>query len=68
MRHAHTVSSLAIELVLPIVGGLWLDQKWQTQPWLLLAGVLVGSLLAGLGLQSFLKSLDRESSTPRPKG
>jgi len=34
--------TFAVVLALFAYGGLWLDQRWGTRPWLLLAGILLG--------------------------
>lgn len=45
-RIAAMVSSMGTEIVLLTVGGAWvgnkLDAMWNTKPWMLLIGVLVG--------------------------
>ncbi len=35
---------LATAVVGGILGGQWLDQKWDTTPWLTLAGLVLGSV------------------------
>ena len=36
--------TFGVVIALFACGGLWLDRKWGTQPWLLLAGILLGLL------------------------
>ena len=49
---------LGIELVAPILLGVfvgrWLDGRWGTEPWLLVAGSVLGLVL---GFYSFLRSV-----------
>lgn len=65
MRYANQVSSLAFELVIPIGGGMWLDRRYGTSPWLMIAGVLIGSALAALGLRRLMNELDRNRQKSR---
>jgi F0F1-type ATP synthase assembly protein I len=47
---------LGFEIVVPIVLGLlagwWLDERWGTGPWLMMAGVLLG---IGAGFYNFFR-------------
>ena len=49
---------LGFELVLPILAGVWLghrlDARWGTEPWLVVAGSLLGMTL---GFYTFLRSV-----------
>jgi len=49
---------LGIELVAPILLGIfvgrWLDGRWGTEPWLLVAGSVLGMIV---GFYSFLRSV-----------
>lgn len=49
---------LGIELVAPILLGVfvgrWLDGRWNTEPWLLIVGAVLGLVL---GFYSFLRSV-----------
>ena len=48
--------SLGFELITPILlgvfGGLWLDGRWGTRPWLMVSGSLLGLIV---GFYAFLK-------------
>jgi F0F1-type ATP synthase assembly protein I len=33
---------IAAGLCVPILLGLWIDSVWETEPWFLIAGVLIG--------------------------
>ena len=52
------ITTVALMMVLPGIGGHWLDQRWGTSPWLLIVG-------AGLGLAVMLMELIRLSQ-PKP--
>lgn len=63
---------LTISVVVFLFLGRWLDQKFDTSPWLMLAGAVIG--VAG-GLTKFLvtalklgKEADREMKEKREKG
>ncbi len=53
---------IAISIILGVAGGLWLDSKFGTTPFLALAGIILGSFVAFYGLYKMLlpglKSLD----------
>ncbi len=40
-RHVFAGTNFAIALLLGVFGGLWVDRQWQSEPW----GVLVGAIL-----------------------
>lgn len=46
MQWVSQVTTVAVELVLPALGGYWLDGRWGTAPWLLIAGVIVGAVVS----------------------
>ncbi|MFC7440068.1 AtpZ/AtpI family protein [Laceyella putida] len=62
-RIAGMISSIGTEIVLLTVGGAWvgnkLDAMWNTKPWMLLIGVLVGLgsgfITAFFTLKAFVK-------------
>lgn len=58
-RWANQVTSLGIELVIPIAGGWWIDTKYGLSPWLTVCGVLLGAVLGTLGLSKLIRDLDR---------
>ena len=41
---------LAVPLLLGLFGGQWLDRRYGTAPWLLLAGVVLGAIVGFLNL------------------
>lgn len=49
-------------------GGLWLDRRFRTAPWLLLAGVFLGFFGSGYTLYRAVKKLESgEAKKSRPK-
>jgi len=46
---------VALCIVLGAVLGLWLDRKFQTTPWLAIAGIIVGSAVAFFGLYQMVR-------------
>jgi ATP synthase protein I len=62
-RIAGMISSIGTEIVLLTVGGAWvgnkLDAMWNTKPWMLLIGVLIGLgsgfITAFFTLKAFVK-------------
>ena len=51
---------LAITVVLGFYGGQYLDQRFATGPWLMLAGVLVGLAAGVVGVYKTLQGFFRE--------
>ena len=58
-RWANQVTSIGLELVLPIAGGWWLDRKYGLEPWLMIGGVLLGCMFGTLGLVRLIRDLDK---------
>jgi F0F1-type ATP synthase assembly protein I len=46
---------VAIVIVLGALGGLWLDSKLNTKPWLALLGVTLGTFVAMFGVYRMLR-------------
>ncbi len=51
---------LAITVVLGYYGGQYLDKKFATEPWLMLAGVLIGLTAGIVGVYKTLQGFFRE--------
>jgi len=49
-------------------GGLWLDRRLRTAPWLLLAGVILGFFGSGYTLLRAVKKLEEEETKEPRKG
>lgn len=61
MAWASQISNLGLELALPILAGYWLDQRWQTKPWLLIAGALLGISVFSLSVFRLSKAAAKKS-------
>jgi F0F1-type ATP synthase assembly protein I len=55
---------LGISVIAMALLGWWLDNRWNTTPWLTLAGVLFG---AGAGLYQFIKTANTISKEEEKK-
>lgn len=51
---------LAVAIILPIVGGYWLDDKTDSGNLFTLIGLLFGTILAGLVIYRTYKTLNKE--------
>ena len=49
------ITSISLELVVPVLIGYWLDQRWGTLPLLLIVGVILGFATATLSLLRLTK-------------
>lgn len=50
MQWVSRITSISLMMVLPALGGYWCDEKFGTGPWLLIAGALLGAVLAATQL------------------
>lgn len=41
-RYSYLGIFFGVAIVLGLLGGHWLDRRWHTEPWLMIAGLLVG--------------------------
>lgn len=49
------ITSISLELVVPMLAGYWLDQRWGTLPLFLIVGVILGFASATLSLLRLTK-------------
>ena len=54
VRYSHLGFTLAVTIVVCVLGGRWLDTRWETEPWLMLVGAFFG---IGAGLYHFIKAV-----------
>ncbi len=47
LRHSSLGIELAVSVVIGLLGGMWVDSKLGTEPWLMVLGLLLG-LTAGI--------------------
>lgn len=56
-----TIADTTWRMFVPSIGctllGVWLDSKWDTSPWLLFAGVILGFLVAAFAVWQQYKKL-----------
>ncbi len=57
-----TLMDTTWRMFVPSIGftllGLWLDGKWNTAPWIMLTGSIVGLVVAAMAVKFQLKKLD----------
>ena len=53
--------SICFGLVLPPLGGFWLDQRWGCLPWLLIVGLILGFTSAGFQAIALFRNVTKES-------
>ena len=64
MEWVGRIMALALEMVLPGIGGTWLDGRWGTGPVLTIAGFLLGTV-GGLGHLLWMTAADNKKSQER---
>jgi len=62
MQWVHQILAVAIEMALPAGVGYWLDSRWGTAPWLVIAGALLGF---GTAMQHLLQIAKRAEGKQR---
>jgi F0F1-type ATP synthase assembly protein I len=65
MDWASRIIAISIGMVLPGLGGHWLDGKIGTSPWFLLAGFALGAVLAGMQLMRMVSAVGGRSNSER---
>ncbi len=60
------LGQIGLEMVAPLFLGLWLDHLWNTRPWLMLAGIVIGFVggLAHLIQMVYSRSKKQEGRIP----
>lgn len=66
MEWVAQITGYAFELALPVGIGYWLDRKWGTAPWLVVAGVVVGVVISTFHLMQMIAALSGQQR-PRKK-
>jgi len=57
---------MGIAVLIGLLGGQWLDRRFDTEPLFLLVGVLLGSAAAGKAVWAAVKKADRMVDPPEP--
>jgi F0F1-type ATP synthase assembly protein I len=61
MEWTSRISVISMEMILPTLGGLWLDQHWRTRPLFLILGGILGFSIA---MSSLLQLGKRQDPKP----
>jgi F0F1-type ATP synthase assembly protein I len=67
MEWVSQITSVALMMVLPALGGWWLDQKLDSGWWFLVSGAVVGLLMGMLQLLRMLSGSRFKSNTRQSK-
>ncbi|MFO1094912.1 MAG: AtpZ/AtpI family protein [Planctomycetaceae bacterium] len=67
MYWATRISSVGFSMAIPPLIGFWLDGKWGTRPWLVIAGACVGFTIAMLEFAKLIKQQTPESKSSPPR-
>jgi F0F1-type ATP synthase assembly protein I len=66
MYWATRISSVGFSMAIPPLIGFWLDRKWNTSPWLVIAGACVGFLTATLEFAKLVRQQQTQESKSGP--
>ena len=53
--------SICLGLVIPPLGGFWLDRRWGCSPWLLIVGLMFGFTSAGYQAVALFRVVTKDS-------
>lgn len=56
------ITTVALEMVLPGLGGYWLDRRWDTLPAMTVVGMLMGMALGGWQLTLLVRDAQRRET------
>ena len=59
---ASRASSIGLQMAIPTGLGWWVDSTWKTTPWFMIAGVVLGFVVAMLELIKLAKESNRADS------
>lgn len=63
MQWASQVTTVAFEMALPAALGYWLDQRWGTEPWLVIVGAVLGLIAAFTHLLQMASAANRNTDS-----
>ena len=55
-------AEIAVALCAPIFFGYWLDLRWDTSPWMLLAGIFMGILILITIFSRLIKNISKPNN------
>lgn len=58
---------IAACILLGVSGGLWLDSKFDTEPWFTIGGLLLGLFLAAFGVYQMIRPLMKDNQNRENK-
>ncbi|MBM84096.1 MAG: hypothetical protein CMJ78_26380 [Planctomycetaceae bacterium] len=62
MRWVSQISSVSFEMAIPAGVGWWLDQEWDTEPWLLISGAVLGFYAGFTHLLQIVKAANAQQT------
>ena len=65
MEWVSKITTISLEMALPPLAGHWLDDRWGTAPWMLVAGALLGMAVSALHLRQLLIDEQKKSDSSR---
>ncbi|MGE3316563.1 MAG: AtpZ/AtpI family protein [Planctomycetaceae bacterium] len=63
MQWVHRITGVSLQMVLPAALGYWLDGRWETEPWLLAIGAVLGFIVAMRQLLLWANKENRRSGS-----
>ena len=66
MHWVSQVTSIALEMILPALLGLWLDNRWGTAPGLAITGAVLGFFVSMNHLLGLARRMNQKSPPSRP--
>lgn len=60
MQWSSRITTISLELVVPLLIGYWLDRRWGTLPLFIIVGVVLGFITATLSLMRLAKPSDTD--------
>jgi len=63
MEWVAKITTVGLEMALPAGLGYWLDRKWNTEPWLVTVGALLGFFAGFRHLLQMLKASDNSPTS-----
>ncbi len=66
MEWVSRITTVALEMVLPGLGGVWLDRRWGTAPWIGLIGFGLGMALAIWHLLQMTRASNSKGGSHEP--
>lgn len=62
MQWVSQITTVSLEMSLPALLGYWLDSKWQTEPWLVVVGGVLGFVV---GIRHLLQMVKMSESSQK---